>query len=97
MLTQHTLDRLRQLGLSGMAEALRTQRESADIQQLSFEAHLHGGRGRPSSRWPKGPRVRNALADATTKVEPAPPRATACDAGRRAGRDAVASRTRPTA
>lgn len=40
MLTQHTLDRLRQLGLSGMAEALRAQRGSADIQQLSFEERL---------------------------------------------------------
>lgn len=40
MLTQHTVDRLRQLGLGGMAEALRTQRESTGVQQMSFEERL---------------------------------------------------------
>src|SRR5579883_1588585 len=37
MLIQHTLDRLREMGLHGMAQALDTQRTHPDVQGLAFE------------------------------------------------------------
>jgi hypothetical protein len=37
MLIQHTLDRLREMGLQGMAQALDTQRTQPDVQGLAFE------------------------------------------------------------
>jgi DNA replication protein DnaC len=37
MLIQHTLDRLREMGLHGMAQALDAQRTQPDIQGLAFE------------------------------------------------------------
>lgn len=40
MLVQHTLDRLRQLGLHGMAQALDTQRAQPDVHGLAFEDRL---------------------------------------------------------
>jgi DNA replication protein DnaC len=40
MLIQHTLDRLREMGLHGMAQALDTQRTHPDVQGLAFEDRL---------------------------------------------------------
>ena len=40
MLLQHTLDRLREMGLHGMAQALDTQRTQPDVQGLAFEDRL---------------------------------------------------------
>ena len=40
MLIQHTLDRLREMGLHGMAQALDTQRTQPDVQGLAFEDRL---------------------------------------------------------
>jgi DNA replication protein DnaC len=40
MLLQHTLDRLREMGLHGMAQALDTQRTHPDVQGLAFEDRL---------------------------------------------------------
>ncbi|MER3486168.1 MAG: AAA family ATPase [Chloroflexota bacterium] len=40
MLVQHTLDRLRQMGLHGMAQALETQRTQPDVHGLTFEDRL---------------------------------------------------------
>lgn len=40
MLTQTTLERLRSLRLSGMAEALAAQQQQPDVQGLAFEERL---------------------------------------------------------
>jgi len=40
MLIQHTLDRLREMGLHGMAQALDDQRTQADVHGLAFEDRL---------------------------------------------------------
>ncbi len=40
MLTHPTTDRLRELGLAGMARALEEQRRHADAAELSFEDRL---------------------------------------------------------
>ena len=39
-LRQPNIERMLQLGLSGMAEALEEQRDIADIEQLGFDDHL---------------------------------------------------------